>query len=275
LVEITLKKVLVVCLASAIILGLSAPLILSWNQPFQNVMYSMYLEEKKQLTVTNVSWDPMEVNTILIQAKSNYDRTFNISGVKLWYEDLTYGYEEKELPQIYNVSSILRPGTPVTLSIRIDRAILQPGNYGVILQTDKMPYWSYPGLAVSSESPAPEPSPRAPTPSPFNANNVHVIKISWDTSQPNTLLIQAQSLTNSKVNVTRVQFWYEGTTETGHGGTWNDIMVNLTPIPLHPFTTETLTVNLKEGVLQPGSYKVCILTENSDMFFYSGYFKVQ
>jgi len=47
LVEITPKKVLVICLISAIILGLSAPLILSWNQPIQDVMYLMYLEEKK------------------------------------------------------------------------------------------------------------------------------------------------------------------------------------------------------------------------------------
>jgi hypothetical protein len=148
LVGITLKKMLLFCLASAIIIGIFTPVILEMNQPFQDVMYSYHLEEKKQLTVTKVSWDSVEANTILIQAKSNYDRTFNISGVKLWYEDLSYWSGERELPQIYNVSSILRPGSPVTLSIRIDGTILQHGNYGVILQTDKMCYWSYPGLTI-------------------------------------------------------------------------------------------------------------------------------
>jgi hypothetical protein len=273
LVGTKLKKMLVVYLALAIVIGLSVPVILSLNQPFQEIMYSMYLGEKKQLTVTKVSWDSVDANTVLVQAQSNYDRTFNITGVQLWYEDLTYGYEEKQLPEIFNVSSILRPGASVTLWVRVDRGVLQSGNYGVILQTDRMPYWSYPGLTVSSEFPAPEPSPREPTPTPYNANDVKITRVSWDTSRPKMLLIQVQSFSVNSFSIARVQFWHEGTTQNGHGGAWDDTIVNVTPTILSPFKTQTVTVNLEEGVLQPGEYKVCILLGNA-MFWYFGFLEV-
>ena len=270
-----LRKWILVSTFLILALFLGSIVIAAWSDRMNigGAMYSMYLEEKKQLTITKVSWDTIDANTVLIQAQSNYNRTFNITGVKLWYEDLTYGYEEKQLPEIFNVSSILRPGAPVTLSVRIDGVILQSGNYGVILQTDRMPYWSYPGLTVSSEFPAPEPSPREPTPTPYNANDVKITRLSWDTSRPKTLLIRVQSFSVNSFNITRVQFWHEGTTQTKHGGTWDDTIVNVTPTLLSPFKTQTVTVNLEEGVLQPGEYKVCILVGNAT-FWYSGFLEV-
>ena len=271
---ITRKKVLLICLALAIIIGLLTPVIIEISQPFQEIMYSRYLEEKKQLRITKVTWDIEDPNTVLIQAQSNYNRTFNITSLNLWFEDQTYGYEEIQLPQTYNVSSILRPGAPITFHVKIDGEILQPGNYGVILQTDRMPYWSYPGLTVSSKFPLTEPSPRQPSPTPLNLNAVKITKLSWDTSTPKTLRVQVQSFSPSTYNITRVQFWHQGLTETTHGGTWADTIVNVVPTSLSPYSTETVEVNLEEGVLQPGTYKVCILIDQM-MYWYSGFLEVQ
>jgi hypothetical protein len=148
----------------------------------------------------------------------------------------------------------------------------------IILQTDRMHYWSYPSLtvlpSVLPEFPAPEPSPEEPIPTPYyNANDVKITKLSWDTSKPKTLLIQVQSFSEKSFNITGVQFWHEGTTKTTHGGTWEDTVVNVTSTLLSPFKTQTVTVNLEDGVLQPGEYEMCILAGHV-MFWYSGFLEV-